>query len=77
MGRWLPGPASEAGCNTAAQQLFTVLYYFALCVCRCAVKNCEEENSVVEAYFQCCADTVPDRAMLDMVEQVGVGGVGF
>ena len=38
------------------------------------MKNGEAENSVVEAYYQCCADTVPDRALLDMVEQVGAGG---
>ena len=25
----------------------------------------------MEAYYQCCADTVQDRALLDMVEQVG------
>ncbi len=38
---------------------------------RAPVKNGEEENSVVEAYLQCGADTVADRALLDMVEQVG------
>jgi hypothetical protein len=44
----------------------------AVYVCRCRAKNAEEENSVVELYLQCCADTVQDRALLDMVEQVCV-----
>lgn len=34
------------------------------------MKNPDEENSVCEAYLQCGADTVADRALLDMVEQV-------
>ncbi|KAL4440115.1 hypothetical protein ABPG75_003116 [Micractinium tetrahymenae] len=37
---------------------------------RSPAKNPEEDNSVVEMYFQCCADTVADRALLDMVEQL-------
>ncbi|EFN52789.1 hypothetical protein CHLNCDRAFT_138430 [Chlorella variabilis] len=37
---------------------------------RSRAKNPDEENSVVEAYYQCCADTVQDRALLDMVEQL-------
>lgn len=37
---------------------------------RAPVKNPDEENSVCEAYLQCGADTVADRALLDMVEQL-------
>lgn len=55
---------------------------------RAEAKNPEEENSVVEAYFQCCADTDADRALVDMLDQVrsgwgcyahtaGQGGLGW
>ncbi|GAB4823775.1 hypothetical protein N2152v2_010821 [Parachlorella kessleri] len=33
-------------------------------------KNGEEENSVVEAYFQCCSDTDADRALVDLLDQI-------
>ncbi len=42
-----------------------------LALCRALAKNSEEDNSVVEAYFQCCTDTVADRALVDLMDQVG------
>jgi len=40
-------------------------------MCREPVKNPVEENSVVEVYFQCEAESPLDRALLDAIEQVG------
>ena len=34
------------------------------------MKNPEEDNSVVEVYWQCGPDDVHDRALVDMVEQL-------
>ena len=39
-------------------------------LCRVAAKNVEEDNSVVEVYFQAGLDSMAERALIDLADQV-------